>query len=230
MDKKKSFIVFAPEFLALSNHLNLKQRGELMTALCEMVLYGEPMKPISQEISKAYDFMAESIKDNFSKYDAVCEKRRAIATKAASKRRANAEQKQAEKSANAKLNEDEDDNENKNEDDLNKKIKKEIKEKTNKKESSYLANVPSLDDFQLLRVYEGTSHSVIGQEFDNVIVIIDNFFCYDGAKQLKSIGRPGNPYDQVKMLFQAMTRVKRKLEIVVINNQPVFGEILKLLS
>lgn len=87
-----------------------------------------------------------------------------------------------------------------------------------------------LDDFQLLRVYEGTSHSVIGQEFDNVIVIIDNFFCYDGAKQLKSIGRPGNPYDQVKMLFQAMTRVKRKLEIVVINNQPVFGEILKLLS
>lgn len=87
-----------------------------------------------------------------------------------------------------------------------------------------------IDDFQLLRVYEGTSHSVIGQEFDNVIVIIDNFFCYDGAKQLKSIGRPGNPYDQVKMLFQAMTRVKRKLEIVVINNQPVFGEILKLLS
>ena len=86
MDKKKSFIVFAPEFLALSNHLNLKQRGELMTVLCEMVLYGEPMKPISQEISKAYDFMAESIKDNFSKYDAVCEKRRAIATKAASKR------------------------------------------------------------------------------------------------------------------------------------------------
>lgn len=74
------------------------------------------------------------------------------------------------------------------------------------------------------------TNSFIGQEFDNVIVIIDNFFCYDGAKQLKSIGRPGNPYDQVKMLFQAMTRVKRKLEIVVINNQPVFGEILKLLS
>lgn len=86
-----------------------------------------------------------------------------------------------------------------------------------------------LDDFQLLRVYEGTSHSVIGQEFDNVIVIIDNFFYYDGAKQLKSIGRPGNPYDQVNMLRQAMTRVKRKLEIVVIKNQPVFGEVLKLL-
>lgn len=144
MDKKKSFIVFAPEFLALSNHLNLKQRGELMTALCEMVLYGEPMKPVSQEISKAYDFMAESIKDNFSKYDAVCEKRRAIATKAASKRRANAEQKQAEKSANAKLNEDEDDNENKHEDDLNQKIKKEIKEKTNKKESSYHSTMPDI--------------------------------------------------------------------------------------
>lgn len=168
MDKKKSFIVFAPEFLALSNHLNLKQRGELMTALCEMVLYGEPMKPISQEISKAYDFMAESIKDNFSKYDAVCEKRRAIATKAASKRRANAEQKQVEKSANAKLNEDEDDNENddknKHEDDLNKKIKKEIKEKTNKKESSYLADIPSLEDVKIYCAVRGLKN-INPQEF-----------------------------------------------------------------
>lgn len=87
-----------------------------------------------------------------------------------------------------------------------------------------------LDDFQYLRICEGTSHSVIGQEFDNVIVIIDNFFYYDKDKQLRSTGRPGNPYDQIKMLFQAMTRVKRKLEMVVINNQAVFGEILKLLS
>lgn len=61
-----------------------------------------------------------------------------------------------------------------------------------------------LDDFQLLGVYEGTSHSVIGQEFDNVIVIIDSFFYYDETRQLNSRGRPGNPYDQVKMLFQAI--------------------------
>ena len=87
-----------------------------------------------------------------------------------------------------------------------------------------------LDDFQSLRICEGTSHSVIGQEFDNVIVIIDNFFYYDETKQLNYMRRSENPYIQVKMLFQAMTRVKRKLEIVVINNQPVFGEILKLLS
>lgn len=179
MDKKKSFIVFAPEFLALSNHLNLKQRGELMTALCEMVLYGEPMKPISQEISKAYDFMAESIKDNFSKYDAVCEKRRAIATKAASKRRANAEQKQAEKSANAKFNEDEDDNENKNEDDLNKKIKKEIKEKTNKKESSCLADVPSLEDVKIYCAVRGLKN-INPQEF----------YDYYTAKQWKTGNKP----------------------------------------
>ena len=150
-----------------------------MTALCEMVLYGEPMKPVSHEISKAYDFMAESIKDNFSKYDAVCERRRAIATKAASKRRANAEQKQAEKSANAKLNEDEDDNENKHEDDLNKKIKKEIKEKTNKKESSYLADVPSLEDVKIYCAVRGLKN-INPQEF----------YDYYTAKQWKTGNKP----------------------------------------
>ncbi len=90
MDKKKSFIVFAPEFLTLSNHLTLKQRGKLMTALCEMELYSEPMKTVSEAVRKAYDFMAESVSENFNKYDAACEKRKEIALKAANKRRANA--------------------------------------------------------------------------------------------------------------------------------------------
>ena len=75
-----------------------------------------------------------------------------------------------------------------------------------------------------------TSHQVIGQEFDNVIVIIDSLFYYDDNGVLSCCTRYGNPYDQVKMLFQAVTRVRGNLEIVVVNNPKVFNEILNLLN
>ncbi len=91
-------------------------------------------------------------------------------------------------------------------------------------------NTDKIDVFQSCITYEDSSHGVIGQEFDNVIVIIDDVFFYDKNKVLQSNGRRGNPYDQVKMLFQAVTRVKYKLEIVVVNNQAVFGELLKILN
>jgi DNA transposition AAA+ family ATPase len=75
-----------------------------------------------------------------------------------------------------------------------------------------------------------TAHYAVGQEFDNVITVIDSIFCYDDKRVLQSRSRGGNPYNQVKMLFQAVTRVRRKLEIVVINNPPVFKELLLLLT
>lgn len=157
MDKKKSFIVFAPEFLALSNHLTLKQRGELMTALCEMVLYGEPMKTVSEAVRKAYDFMAESVSENFNKYDAVCEKRKAIALKAASKRRANAEQKSANCPAKAEHN----DNEDKNVNDMKNKNDRSLKEKIRQKE-----NVPTLNDVKVYCAVRGFKNVKPEEFFD----------------------------------------------------------------
>lgn len=74
-----------------------------------------------------------------------------------------------------------------------------------------------------------TSHSVIGQEYDNVIVVIDALFYYDNQGKLSSYQRCRNPYDQEKMLFQAITRVKKKLEIVVINNPKVFSKLIQIL-
>lgn len=170
MDKKKSFIVFAPEFLALSNHLTLKQRGELMTALCEMVLYGEPMKGVSEAVRKSYDFMSESISENFSKYDAVCEKRKAIALKAASKRKANAEQ----KSSNCRAKAEHNDNEDKNVNDMKNKNDRNLKEKARQKE-----NIPTLNDVKIYCAVRG---------FKNVKP--EEFFDYYNARNWSIDGVP----------------------------------------
>ncbi len=60
------------------------------------------------------------------------------------------------------------------------------------------------------------SHGVIGQEFDNVAVVIDQFFSYSNTGEL--IYRGESYYHPVKMLFQNITRTRNKLSIVIINN------------
>lgn len=59
-----------------------------------------------------------------------------------------------------------------------------------------------------------TSHTVIGQEFDNVAVVIDEFFSYDASGML--IYRSRTYYDSVKMLFQNITRTRKRLKLIII--------------
>lgn len=71
----------------------------------------------------------------------------------------------------------------------------------------------------------GTSHAVIGQEFENVIVVLGEHFYYDGNK-LKAHKMAGIPYSTPKMFFQQITRAINKLEIVVVNNMDVFNKLM----
>ena len=75
-----------------------------------------------------------------------------------------------------------------------------------------------------------TPHEVIGQEFDNVVVYIGQNFFYgaDGTLQAKNLD--GNPYDFLGMLYQAVTRARKRLEIVIINNPQVFLSLSDILS
>ncbi len=73
-----------------------------------------------------------------------------------------------------------------------------------------------------------TSHSIIGQEFDNVAIIIDELFSYNKDGDLFYRGR--TYYDAVKMLFQNITRTRKKLKIVIINNGEILNRCLKILS
>lgn len=64
-----------------------------------------------------------------------------------------------------------------------------------------------------------TSHQVIGQEFDCVAVVIDNLFTYDEEGYL--IYRGASYYDPARMLFQNLTRAKRQLNIIIVNNEEI---------
>lgn len=62
-----------------------------------------------------------------------------------------------------------------------------------------------------------TSHDVIGQEFDGVVVMVDAFFDYDGEGTLVYGGDAY--YQPAKMIFQNMTRARNRLQVIIINNQ-----------
>ena len=73
-----------------------------------------------------------------------------------------------------------------------------------------------------------TSHKVIGQEFDNVVVTIDNFFSYDTNGEL--IYKNISYYEPVKMLFQNITRTRKRLNLVIINNSEILDRCISVLK
>lgn len=73
----------------------------------------------------------------------------------------------------------------------------------------------------------GNAHEVIGQEFENVVVILGEQFYYEGNK-LKSENLDGIPYTTSKMFFQQVTRAISKLEIVIVNNLDVFNKLIEI--
>lgn len=74
-----------------------------------------------------------------------------------------------------------------------------------------------------------STHSVIGQEFDNVIMILDSHFAYDDEKKLRAVTHPNPDYLYRKMLIQGVTRVREKLCLLIVENMTLFQEILSIL-
>jgi len=72
------------------------------------------------------------------------------------------------------------------------------------------------------------SHEVIGQEFDNVAVVIDEFFFYNKKGELSY--RSGAYYHPVKMLFQNITRTRKKLNLIIINNEEILERCISVLN
>ncbi|MEM0577270.1 DNA/RNA helicase domain-containing protein [Flavobacterium polysaccharolyticum] len=77
---------------------------------------------------------------------------------------------------------------------------------------------------------ELNSHTVIGQEFDNVVAIIDEHFYYK-INQLSTRGYKKNPYyHPTKMLYQIISRTRLKLHLIVFRNQDVLSRCLSMLK
>lgn len=67
------------------------------------------------------------------------------------------------------------------------------------------------------------AHEVIGQEFDNVIVSLGKFFYYDKNNQLNA--RNMNHYDTTRMFYQGITRARKKIMLLIIDNETLFKKI-----
>lgn len=73
-----------------------------------------------------------------------------------------------------------------------------------------------------------TSHQVIGQEFDGVAVTIDRYFSYDANGELCYNG--GAYYHAAKMLFQNITRARKRLNLIIIDNEEILSRCVSILQ
>ncbi len=81
---------------------------------------------------------------------------------------------------------------------------------------------------QYSEITNKSSHRIIGQEFDNVAVVIDKFFAYGSNGRL--IYNSKSYYDPVKMLFQNITRTRKKLNLIIIDNDELLDRCVTILK
>lgn len=74
-----------------------------------------------------------------------------------------------------------------------------------------------------------TSHNVVGQEFDKVVVILDDNFRYSEEGILQAREHPNPDYLFANLFYQNITRAKEKLALVILNNKSMFEKILTIL-
>lgn len=73
-----------------------------------------------------------------------------------------------------------------------------------------------------------SSHDAIGQEWDNIVVTITNDFYYTEDGKLSYKTKPY--YNPLETLFQALTRARKKLCIVIINNPAIFKKCTEIIN
>lgn len=72
-----------------------------------------------------------------------------------------------------------------------------------------------------------STHKVIGQEFDNVVAIIDDSFSYDENNKLLA---GDSRYSQRQMLYQILTRTRLRLSIIIFDNKIMMKRCLEILG
>lgn len=105
-------------------------------------------------------------------------------------------------------------------------------ESLDENEWTVLRFTPSLHNNEFHEKYSDVnaevSHAVIGQEFDNVAIAIDRYFSYDEDGKLDYTGRAY--YYPLKMLFQNITRARKKINLVIIKNEELLKRCISILN
>jgi len=69
------------------------------------------------------------------------------------------------------------------------------------------------------------THHVIGQEFDNVLILMDDSFYYDESGILQGVPHPNPDYLYPNLFYQGITRVREKIALVVVDAPGLFEKI-----
>jgi len=75
---------------------------------------------------------------------------------------------------------------------------------------------------------ESSAHEVIGQEFDNVAGLLSERMNYDAGGKLVSGSRYF--YREDKMLYQILSRARKKIHLVIVNNPQLLDRCLKMVN
>lgn len=74
-----------------------------------------------------------------------------------------------------------------------------------------------------------SSHKAIGQEWDNIIVTITEDFYYTEQGKLSYEAQAQMFYNPLETLFEALTRVRKQLMLVIINNPDIYKKCVEIL-
>ncbi|PKE18956.1 DEAD/DEAH box helicase family protein [Macrococcoides caseolyticum] len=75
---------------------------------------------------------------------------------------------------------------------------------------------------------EKNSHRVIGQEFDKVVIILDQSFAIKD-KSLKYVGERYH-FEPIQMVFQNITRTRSKLKLVIVDNLELYTDMMRIVT
>lgn len=91
----------------------------------------------------------------------------------------------------------------------------------------FISYTQSIYNHSSIDIYpnEHDTHHVIGQEYDKVIIVVDDNFRYDEDGRIQCRIHPNPDYRFYKLLYQGVSRAREKLCILVVNNYTMFKQI-----
>ncbi|WP_171015008.1 DNA/RNA helicase domain-containing protein [Culicoidibacter larvae] len=79
-----------------------------------------------------------------------------------------------------------------------------------------------------------STHDVVGREYKNVLVCLNRHYYYEETELSRGLLKYNNPdyypHHEISCTFQALTRVKNKLHLVIIKNPEVFIKVQEILT
>ena len=100
----------------------------------------------------------------------------------------------------------------------------------NEKGYTFISYTQSMYYSNSIDLYPNTydTHHVIGQEYDKVMIMMDENFRYDRERRIQGKEHPNPDLLFYKLLYQAISRAREKLCVLVVENYKLFSAILNI--